>query len=445
MPNGKVTKVAVDRLEASSAPLFLWDTELKGFGVKATPSGAKTYVFQYRIGGRGAPTRRATIGRHGALTPDQARTRAIRLAAKVADGIDPVQEQREADEAARATAEAQERERQRVAEHTVDRVAARFLDRKREETPRSIRFLESIVRAHIRPAIGDRSIRELTAIEIEGMLERIPAAQASVRRNIYTVTRMLLRWAERKGLIDDSPLARVDAPQGPSSRDRVLTDDELALVWSAAAATPYPFGPFYRLLILTAARREEVAALDWSELDRGARLWRLPAARAKNGNANVLPLSEGAIDALDLAAGVAGKDLKRWPKTGLVFSSNGRTPISGFSKAKLALDRRVAEMAAAAEIQVRPWRLHDLRRTAATGFQRLGVRFEVTEAILNHVERARGGIAGVYQRHGWADEKKDALETWLTHLLSICAAARSAQPIGQSNLNVQAMESGRVA
>jgi len=133
-------------------------------------------------------------------------------------------------------------------------------------------------------------------------------------------------------------------------------------------------------------------------------LWTLPSSRAKNRKPHLVPLSKPTTQILDeLAGGV------EWPSAGLVFSTNGKSAPSGFSKAKRRLDDYMRNVLKDTTV---PWRIHDIRRTVATGLQRLGVRFEVTEAILNHVSGARGGIAGVYQRHDWAKEKRSALDLW---------------------------------
>jgi integrase len=197
-------------------------------------------------------------------------------------------------------------------------------------------------------------------------------------------------------------MAGMERPSGPASRDRVLEDWELKLVWQASHKLGSPFGPLVRLLILTGARREEVAGLSWAELREDAAMWHLPAERAKKGNPLDLPLTSLALQEL---AALKGKGDK-WPRKGLLFSTTGKTPVSGFSKAKARLDAEIAKLNEGEALNA--WRLHDLRRTLATGMQRLGVRFEVTEAILNHVSGAKSGVAGVYQRHNWADEKRTA-------------------------------------
>ena len=192
-----------------------------------------------------------------------------------------------------------------------------------------------------------------------------------------------------------------------AKRERVLTDAELAAVWKATDG-PGPFNAIVRMLMLTGQRREEVTAMTWEEIASDLSTWTVPASRAKNGAAHIVPLSPQAQAILRAAPRVRGTDL--------VFPGrNG--PFNGFSKAKEALDKAS---------RVKDWRLHDLRRTMATGLQRLGVRLEVTEAVLNHVAGSRAGIVGVYQRHAWADEKRAALNAWGEHVAAIVEGREAA-------------------
>jgi integrase len=215
----------------------------------------------------------------------------------------------------------------------------------------------------------------------------------------------------------------MEPPASVVSRDRVLSDSELVLAMRAAQSLPSPIGPMFEVLFLTGQRRDEVASMRWEELDREAALWTLPRARTKNGEANLVPLSGMTLAALNRAAAQNGNK-PEWPRSGFVFTTTGFVPVSGHSKAKGKLDAAMLAIAAhdAQEASQEPpeaiahWRLHDARRTLATGLQRLGVRFEVTEAVLNHVSGSRSGVAGVYQRHGWGPEKRAALGKWAGHV-----------------------------
>jgi integrase len=232
-------------------------------------------------------------------------------------------------------------------------------------------------------------------------------------------------------LIKVSPCDGVEMPTPERARDRVLDDAEIKLAWAAFESIGWPFGPIGKLLLLTGARRDEVASLEWRELDLDAGVWRLPKERTKNKRAHEIPLPGAAVEVLK---GLPRVEPKRGPdgkvRPALVFSTTGATPVSGFSRAKAAIDAviaaRLRDEAQGCggdldDVRVTGWVIHDLRRTVATNLQKLGVRLEVTEAVLNHVSGSRAGIVGVYQRHEWATEKRDALDKWAAHLEAIVA------------------------
>lgn len=411
MPVGSVSKRTVDALKPGPKDLFLWDATMRGFGVKCTPAGNRVYLLQYRMGGRGSPTKRYTIGTHGSpWTPTTARDEAERLLMRVRQGVDP---------------SAEKEERRRVAvDLAFPAYADRFLELEvKHKWKGSYSFAEGLLRNHIVPALRTKALPAIRKTDLAGLFDGLPANQTALRRNAFTVLRRLFNWAEGRGDIASNPLTGFEAPPAPDSRDHVLKDAELRLAWIASGEMGYPFGPFYRLLIGTGQRREEVAGIDWRELDRAAAEWLLPAERAKNGVATIVHLSAPMIAALDA---IAGGD--KWPRKGLVLSSNGATQISGYSKAKARLDRLMIalgrkEAVAAGDdpehVEIEAWRVHDLRRTLSTGMQKLGVRFEVVEAVLNHVSGSKAGVAGVYQRHDWKDEKRAALDAWNAHVAKL--------------------------
>lgn len=414
MASGKITKTAVDGLAALDRDQFLWDDEVRGFGLKVSPGGAKSYIVQYRTGGRGSPTRRYTIGRHGPFTPQRAKDEAKRLLALVGEGKDPASDKREA--------------RTIAIDLEFKGFADRFLEQYvKHEWKSSYPFAEGILRLHVTPHLRGKPLPSIRRSDITRVFDALPLGKAALRRNVHAVVRRLFRWAVSRGDIERSPLEGLESPASAPSRDRVLSDDELRLAWMASGSLGYPFSTLYRLLIGTGQRREEVAGLDWSELNRAAAMWLLPAARAKNGIASNIPLSGLMVAQLDE---VAKGD--KWPKSGLVLTTTGKTAVSGFSRGKRRLDLAItnqrlleAEVEGdAASVQpLLPWRVHDFRRTFATGMQRLGVRFEVTEAVLNHVSGSKSGVAGVYQRHDWKDEKRAALGAWANHIGGILSPA----------------------
>jgi integrase len=432
MPTGEITKTAVDALQPGSDTVYLWDTEISGFGLKLTPAGHRSYLLQYRPGGRGTPTRRIKIGDHGEFTPDQARKAAKALRAQVTLGIDPAEAKRAERQAAAdkraAVAEAERLAKKLLVSTLVDdwidalRAASKATGSPR---PRSVEFYSSTARAHILSKIGSKPLPMVTPADIDEIIDAVPLASRALRRNVFATLSAMSTWARRKRLITDSPMAGIEPPAAASARDRVLSDSELAVIWGAAHGLRPVHRAFYRLLILTGQRREEVAGLQWQELDRSAALWTLPADRTKNGIGNVVPLSDMAIAELDAIGGTS------WPKSGPTLSLDGKRSIAGFSKLRRELDAAIGKALAEQPnpLPLPAWRIHDFRRTVATNLQRLGVRFEVTEGVLNHTSGARSGVAGVYQLHNWSTEKRLALDAWAKKISKIIAPPRVAKVI----------------
>lgn len=398
MATGKITKRAVDAMRAGPRNDFLWDNETKGFGVKITPAGKRVYILQYRLGGAGTPTQRYTIGPHGPWTPDAAEKEAKRLLAIVNQGGNPSDDKRQ---------------RQREAtDLTFNAVADRFEALEiPKRWPKSGGFVKDALRLHLRPKLGKRPLPSITGPEIVALLDDLEGGPA-LRRNVYAVIHRLLRWSKGRGELAANPLEDIEAPKPVASRNRVLADRELRLVWIASEELGPVFCALVRLLLITGQRRDEVAAVDWRELDRERAEWLLPASRAKNGREHLIPLSPQAVALFDTLA-----DGERWPKKGYVLTTDaGKSRVSGFSKAKRKLDEQIADLIEDDEAPVDPWRFHDLRRSAATGLQRLRIPSDWIEAAQN---RRKSGMAGVYQRYEFADEKREALETWGAHVAGL--------------------------
>lgn len=407
MATVRITKTEVDRLAPAERDCFIWDDRVSGFGVKVTPKGRKVYIFQYRLGGRGSKVRRFTIGRHGAITTEQARGEASRLSLLVSQGVDP-----QFDKA--------EKRRQEV-----ELGFELYLERFTEECLKvrwtaSWQDAERTIKQHALPRLRSKSLPEITRTDISSVLRPLREMPATEKK-AFAVLRKFFNWAVNEGDLITSPMSGMKGPEGAEARDRTLRDWELVLVWRASEQIGYPFGPLFQLLILTGARREEVAALNWSELSKSDCIWSLPATRAKNGRAIEIPLSDRAVSVLDALGDIRDTRDARWPRKGLLFTTTGKTPVSGYSKAKKRLDGIIKKLNDGEALE--RWTLHDLRRTLATGMQKLGVRFEVTEAILNHVGKSQSGVAGVYQQHDWKPEKADALQEWADRIGVLLSAA----------------------
>jgi integrase len=418
MPAITISKRTVDQATPGDRDTFLWDDQIRGFGLKVTPAGAKVYICQYRNGGRGTPTKRVTIGRHGPLTPDQARRKAKAILGDVAAGRDPAGEKR-------AT-----RQEQKAPKNTVRAVAKDWL-RRDQANNRRVAEVQRILDHDILPVWGDRPIAEIRKRDVIELIDGIADRGSPVMANrTLAAARRLLNWAAGRDIIEANPAAFVEKPGEEIRRDRVLEDHELVEIWRASEAAGFPFGDGTRLLILTLGRRDEIFRLAEPEIEiaeDGATI-RLPAERVKNAEGHDIPLSAPALEILaglpEINPGVDEDGAKR---VRYLLSLSGKTPYSNFGWAKADLDRRILE----ARLEVDPdakampaWRLHDIRRTGATGLQRLGFRLEVIEATLGHVAGSRAGVAGVYQRHRFAAEVRQALDAWGRHVEALVTGQR---------------------
>lgn len=261
-----------------------------------------------------------------------------------------------------------------------------------------------------------RPVQDVTRREIGRLIDTV-AERAPIHANrVLAYTKALFNWAVGRGYLEQSPAASILKPTRERSRDRTPTIDELVDIWDAAAELGYPFGPIIHLLILTAGRRDEVGGMQLSELPgfadhpgRAGSWWTLPPERSKNGRAIRIPLSEGARQLLEQA-------LAQRPEAGrFVFTTTGTTAVSGWSKAKARLDRRIAFSRAAKGLgPISPWRLHDLRRSFATyACDVLHIDPAVADRCLNHVGAATTStVSRIYARNELFDQRREALDSW---------------------------------
>jgi integrase len=417
-----LTDLQIEKLPKPSARREIPDGRIGGLYLVVQPSGAKSWALRYRVAG--AP-KKFTIGPYPAISLAAARKRAQKAIADVIDGVDPSAQKkaaREAQNAANATAD-------RV-ENVVNSYVKEYLGTKAK--PSWAKEAARLLHVEVVPKFGKKRLGEITDDNVHKLLKEIAGRAPITANRTFAVFRKLCHWAmSRDGgrLIKTSPCDGVEMPTPERSRDRVLDGAEIKLVWEAFDSVGWPFGPIGKLLLLTGARRDEVASMEWRELNLEAAVWRLPKERTKNKRTHEIPLAPEAVEILKHLPRVEpNRRADGKPRPALVFSTTGSTPVSGFSRAKAAIDafivERLREEAEATgvdpkDVKAPDWVFHDLRRTMATNLQKLGVRLEVTEAVLNHVSGSRAGIVGIYQRHSWADEKRQALDAWARRLAAI--------------------------
>ena len=442
----KLTKRTVDAAKPGARDTFLWDTELKGFGLKITPAGKKVNMLHYRMGGRGAPTTRYPIGEHGVWTPDAARDRADKLLKLVDVGTDPAALDRETRE---ADFRKQQEDAQRK-ERTFGAVVEDYLARRVRGKLVRDKQTESVLRRRFVTAWADRDIADITRPDVTNILEAmVDAGHAGAARKSLAEVRPVFAFAIHRGLITSNPASKQELDEDYKPRDRVLEDGELTEVWRAADAQGYPFGTMVKLLILTGQRLREVAEAQWAEFNLDEGTWTIPGPRTKNGKAHIVHLSTEAREVVDALPrkSIKGENLSADASateeaSPYLFTTTGKTPISGFSRAKINVEKAIAEdRKKAAKDAGRPaeavscmpaWALHDLRRTLATGCARLGIAPHVVEKVLNHNPRALKGVAGIYNRFEYLPERKAAIEAWgrhVTRVTSVQPAADNVVPL----------------
>jgi integrase len=256
-------------------------------------------------------------------------------------------------------------------------------------------------------------VRDAGKHGIPGLGRRNRGVSDSRKRALHAALATFFGWLKKERKIASNPVIHVDRPAPPAARERTLGDTELRWFWRATDVVGEPFGALLKRLALSGVRLSEAAGMRRSELgDDGS--WNLPGARTKNHRAISLPLSALTHQ---IIAGVPSK-----PGSDLVFSTTGSTPISGWSRMKKRLDKAMLDIAKQEKPDttvIEKWRLHDLRRSFASGLQRLGVRTEVIERALSHLSGSFQGVAGIYQRDPMTEDVRAALALWSSHIESL--------------------------
>jgi integrase len=425
--------------------------------IQPRPSGAKSWALRFRRpDGRPA---KLTLGRvdlsdgetadeptlGGALTLRQARELANQIDRKRARGIDVVEEHK-----------ANKRRRQLAAEERnasgfATAVRDFFVDHKTKWHTRPRRWRgdarllglayppgcdpadtePEVIAGSLAATWTERDVREIDAHDVHtvvdearrhgipGLPRRNGGTSESRGRKMHAALSGLFRWLLQGRKVTTNPCIGVWRPSAPPARERVLSEAEVRWFWRASEQLALPFGAALKLLLLSGARLNEVAAMRYGELSEDCASWTIPAERAKNHRKHVVHLSPLAREVIAAVPRVEGP---------FMFTTTGRSPISGWSKCKVQLDelmialtREEAEITGrdAAEVTIPRWTIHDLRRTCASGMQRLGVRVEVIERCLNHLSGSYQGVSGIYQRDPMLEERREALERWNAYVAGL--------------------------
>jgi integrase len=259
-----------------------------------------------------------------------------------------------------------------------------------------------IIRGSLADIWRDKVVSSIDGHLIHGAIDSARKQNSARGRKTFAALSVFFGWLLQNRKITVNPCVGVWKPPAPDARERVLTDNEIAVLWRACDRVSVPFGAMFRLLLLTGVRLREAAGMRRDELVAG--VWSIPGNRTKNGKQLSLSLPPLAMQIIEGVPHVSDE---------FVFSTNKTTAVSGFGKAKKALDTAMAEVAGK---PVQEFRLHDLRRSFASGLASLGVVLPVVERLLNHISGSFGGVAGVYQKYEFGPEKAEALQRWAQHV-----------------------------
>jgi integrase len=384
MPKRAFTDAAVKRLKLPKAgQQDVFDQGYPGLALRLSYGANRSWVYFYRINGR---LRRMTLGIYPALSLADAREAWRNARNDVHAGREPTRPRGTTD-----------------ADSTFEKALENWLKRDQANN-RTKEAVKRLIDKDATPAWRHRHIADIGRADVLDVIDKVVDRGSPITaRRLHAHLHRFFTWHTGRGKIPFNPMAHLPKPGAETQRERVLNDKELEAVWRAAKEIGWPFGDAVRLLILTGARREEIGGLKWNEIDDDT--VNLAGERTKNGEPHTIPLSS--------AAAIVLQEVPRIANSERVFTTNGKTSVSGWSRAKRNLD----ELS-----KVKEWRIHDLRRTVATGLQKLGVNLQTIEAVLGHTSGSRSGVVGVYQRHSFDAEKRAALDAWGARVIELVDA-----------------------
>lgn len=370
----RLTDLQIKKLKPpESGQRTYFDETLRGFGVRISQGGTRSFVVMY-----GKRRQLRTIGRYPAMSLADARIAAKRAQAEIS----------RADPALPAT----------VTAISFNGARTKFLaDCDRRNKASTAGEYRRLLTKHF---VFEKDLGALTRRDISNVVDKL-SATPSEQKHTFVAIRTMMNWCVKRGWLETSPVPPLSFDV--VTRERVLTDNELAAVWERAQEYGYPFGRIVQLLILTGQRRGEIAGLRYSWIDED--LITFPAGFTKNKREHNVPLGPMAMEII-----------KGLPECGeLLFPARGRpeAAFSGWSKSKPKFDK---------PLEIAPYTLHDLRRTYSSTMARLGVPLHVTEKLLNHVSGSISGVAAVYNRHSYREEMRAAVAAYEAHLAKLVAS-----------------------
>ena len=369
-----LTDRVVQQVKAKGARVEIADAVLPGLYLIVQPTGAKSWAVRYRIGRR---TRKLTLpGRYPVLSLAKAREAARTALERTTAGEDPA-----------------------AAKHAgtpADDTLAAHIALYREKHVSTVRAgtAANINREleHMQDTWPGRSLRAISKKDVAAFIDKAMKRGPSAGVTAWKVAKAFFAWSEAREDDFASPVRSIRKPAKEKSRERVLDDAELKLTWEACDAAGGAVGALVKLLMLSGARRNEMTELARDEVAADAIV--LQGERTKNGLPHTIPITPMIRRVLDTL-----------PDAGKFVLNGADRPFGDHSGAKEKVTPAI-----------RPWTLHDLRRSFASGLQRLGVAPHIVELALNHRSGTFAGVAGIYQRHRYENEVREAFELWSRHI-----------------------------
>ena len=371
--NRPLTELAIKKAAKATARYDMFDASVRGLGVRIAPSGTKSWFIMRRFNGK---MLRTTFGRYPEVGLADARLRAPEVLLKMSNGN---------------TSQGND---------TFDTIVAEWIKRDQSKN-KSVEQVKTAIKRHVSPVFSGRKLDEIKKQDIIKLIDQITDGGSPVAANrILAFLKRFFNWCVERDILEVSPALSIKANTGEISRDRVLDVGELLSLWTVEDKLNYPWGAILKLLMLTGARLKEVSEVTWDEISLEEQIWSIPSSRTKNSRPHQIHLSTQAKQILTSLPSVKDQSF--------LFSTNGVRPVSGFSKAKKRIDQLSG---------VDNWRFHDLRRSFATyTTEKLEIPPVVIDKVLNHVSGAVKGVAAIYQRGEYLEQRREALQAWGDYL-----------------------------
>ena len=371
--NRPLTELAIKKAAKATARYDIFDASVRGLGVRIAPSGTKSWFIMRRFNGK---MLRTTFGRYPEVGLADARLRAPEVLLKMSKGN---------------TSQGND---------TFETIVAEWIKRDQSKN-KSVEQVKTAIKRHVSPVFSGRKLDEIKKQDIIKLIDQITDGGSPVAANrILAFLKRFFNWCVERDILEVSPALSIKVNTGEISRDRVLDVGELFKLWTVEDKLSYPWGAILKLLMLTGARLKEVSEVTWDEISLEEQIWSIPSSRTKNSRPHQIHLSTQAIQIL--------RSLPSVKDQSFLFSTNGVRPVSGFSKAKKRIDLLSG---------VDNWRFHDLRRSFATyTTEKLEIPPVVIDKVLNHVSGAVKGVAAIYQRGEYLEQRREALQAWGDYL-----------------------------